>query len=57
MIKDSVIGKQHIKGAFKSQNIDEFITLEFISGLRVTKLKIKIEKQKYHESNTLKNGQ
>jgi hypothetical protein len=40
MIKDSVIGKQHIKGAFKSQNIDEFITLEFISGLRVTKLKI-----------------
>jgi ferric-dicitrate binding protein FerR (iron transport regulator) len=52
MIKDSVIGKQHIKGAFKSQNIDEFITsLEFISGLKVTKTnQDNIEITKYHEN-------
>jgi transmembrane sensor len=52
VIRDSVIAKQHIKGAFKSQTIDEFITsLEFISGLRVTKTsQDKIEITKYHEN-------
>jgi transmembrane sensor len=52
VIRDSVIAKQHIKGTFKSQTIDEFITsLEFISGLRVTKTsQDKIEITKYHEN-------
>ncbi|MFT5251619.1 MAG: transmembrane sensor [Flavobacteriales bacterium] len=51
VIRDSIIAKQHIKGAFKSQTIDEFITsLEFISGLKVTKIsQDNIEITKYNE--------
>ncbi|WP_426091801.1 FecR family protein [Flavobacterium sp. DSR3-2] len=38
IIKDSAIANQHIKGAFKNQTIDEFITsLEFISDVSITK--------------------
>lgn len=38
IIKDSAIANQYIKGAFKNQTIDEFITsLEFISDVSITK--------------------
>jgi transmembrane sensor len=52
VIKDSIIAKQHIRGAFKNQTIDEFITsLEFISDVRITKTtKDNIEITKYHEN-------
>jgi transmembrane sensor len=52
VIKDSVIAKQHIKGAFKNQTIDEFITsLEFISNVIITKTSIdNIEISKGHEN-------
>lgn len=52
IIKDSAIANQHIKGAFKNQTIDEFITsLEFISDVNVTKTtENNIEITKYHEN-------
>jgi transmembrane sensor len=52
VIKDSDIANQHIKGAFKNQNIDEFITsLEFISDVQITKTtQNNIEISKYHEN-------
>jgi ferric-dicitrate binding protein FerR (iron transport regulator) len=38
IIKDPEIARQHIKGAFKDQNIDEFInSLEFISDVSIKK--------------------
>lgn len=38
LIKDATIANKHIKGAFKNQSIDEFITsLEFISEVSITK--------------------
>jgi transmembrane sensor len=52
IIKDSAIAKQRIKGAFKNQTIDEFITsLEFISDVSVTKtIENNIEISEYHEN-------
>jgi transmembrane sensor len=52
VIKDSAIAKQRIKGAFKDQTIDEFITsLEFISDVSVTRTsQNNIEINKYHEN-------
>ena len=52
IIKDSAIANQHIKGAFKNQTIDEFITsLEFISDVSITKtIQNNIEITKYHEN-------
>jgi transmembrane sensor len=52
IIKDSDIANQKIKGAFKNQTIDEFITsLEFISDARITKTtQNNIEISKYHEN-------
>ena len=52
VIKDSAIAKQRIKGAFKNQTIDEFITsLEFISDVSVTKtIENNIEISEYHEN-------
>lgn len=52
IIKDSAIANQHIKGAFKNQTIDEFITsLEFISDVSITKnIENNIEINKYHEN-------
>jgi transmembrane sensor len=51
VIKDPEIATKHIKGAFKDQTIDEFITsLEFISDLSITKTsKNNIEIAKYNE--------
>lgn len=38
VIKDCAIANQHIKGAFKNQTLDEFITsLEFISDVSISK--------------------
>lgn len=52
VIKDSAIAKQHIKGAFKDQTIDEFITsLEFISDVSITRTsKNNIEITKHNEN-------
>jgi len=52
IIKDSGIAKQHIKGAFKNQTIDEFISsLEFISDVSITKTsQNNIEINKSHEN-------
>lgn len=52
IIRDSAIANQHLKGAFKSQTIDEFITsLEFISNLSIRKtIRNNIEITKYHEN-------
>ena len=52
IIKDADIANQHIKGAFKNQTIDEFITsLEFISEVSITKtIQNNIEISKYHEN-------
>jgi len=52
IIKDSAIAKQHIKGAFKNQTIDEFITsLEFISDISITKTNPnKFEISQHHEN-------
>jgi ferric-dicitrate binding protein FerR (iron transport regulator) len=51
VIKDPEIATKHIKGAFKDQTIDEFITsLEFISDLSITKTsQNNIEIAKYNE--------
>jgi len=52
IIKDSTIANQHIKGAFKSQTIDEFITsLVFILDVSIRKtIQNNIEITKYHEN-------
>ena len=52
IIKDSVLGNQHIKGAFENQTIDEFITsLEFILEVSVIKTnQNNIEITTYHEN-------
>lgn len=52
VIKDSAIANQRVKGVFKNQTIDEFITsLEFISEVSVTKtIDNNIEISKYHEN-------
>ena len=52
VINDNEIANQHIKGAFKDQKIDEFITsLEFISNVNVVKTKVNtFEITKYHEN-------
>lgn len=52
IIKDSAIANQHIKGAFKNQTIDEFITsLEFISDVSIKKtIQNNIEITKRHEN-------
>ncbi|MFV8369968.1 FecR family protein [Flavobacterium sp. LB2R40] len=52
IIKDSAIANQHIKGAFKNQTIDEFITsLEFISDVNIKKtIQNNIEITKYNEN-------
>ncbi|MGO4819012.1 FecR family protein [Flavobacterium sp. W22_SRS_FP1] len=52
VIKDSAIAKQHIKGAFKDQTIDEFITsLEFISDVSITRTsKNNMEITKHNEN-------
>lgn len=50
VIKDSQIANKHIKGIFKDQTIDEFITsLEFISDLSITKTSQKTIEIKYNE--------
>ncbi|NDP21462.1 MAG: DUF4974 domain-containing protein [Paludibacter sp.] len=50
VIKDAVIANKHIKGAFKNQSIDEFITsLEFILDVTVIKtIQNNFEIAKYH---------
>jgi len=52
IIKDVVIANKRIKGAFKNQTIDEFITsLEFISDVSITKtIHNNIEITKRHEN-------
>lgn len=52
VIKDAVIANRHIKGAFKNQSIDEFITsLEFILDVSITKTsQNNFEIAKYHEN-------
>lgn len=52
IIKDSAIANQRIKGAFKNQTIDEFITsLEFISDVSIKKtIQNNIEITKRHEN-------
>ncbi|TDD95107.1 DUF4974 domain-containing protein [Flavobacterium cellulosilyticum] len=52
VINDNDIANQHIKGAFKDQKIDEFITsLEFISNVSIIKTKTNtFEIRKYHEN-------
>ena len=52
IIKDAVIANKRIKGAFKNQTIDEFITsLEFISDVSIKKtIKNNIEISKSHEN-------
>lgn len=52
IIRDSAVSNQHLKGAFKNQTIDEFITsLEFILDVKVTKtIENNIEITKYHEN-------
>jgi ferric-dicitrate binding protein FerR (iron transport regulator) len=51
VIKDAVIANMHIKGAFKNQSIDDFITsLEFILDVSITKtIQNNFEIAKYHE--------
>lgn len=52
VIKDTAISNKHIKGAFKNQSIDEFITsLEFILDVSITKtIQNNFEIVKYHEN-------
>lgn len=52
IIKDAFIANKRIKGAFKNQTIDEFITsLEFISDVSIKKtIKNNIEISKSHEN-------
>lgn len=52
VIKDAAISNKHIKGAFKNQSIDEFITsLEFILDVSITEtIQNNFEIAKYHEN-------
>ncbi|MBC7749385.1 MAG: DUF4974 domain-containing protein, partial [Methylotenera sp.] len=52
IIKDAFVANKRIKGAFKNQTIDEFITsLEFISDVSIKKtIKNNIEISKSHEN-------
>lgn len=52
VIKDAAISNKHIKGAFKNQSIDEFITsLEFILDVSITKtIQNNFEIAKHHEN-------
>lgn len=52
VIKDAAISNKHIKGAFKNQSIDEFITsLEFILDVSITEtIQNNFEIGKYHEN-------